>query len=49
MTWIVIGEKITKFLHFLTGWIVHPDCGGCCHEKDILSDVLSDNENKKEN
>ena len=31
---ILIAEKIGKILHFFTGFIVHPDKGGCCLKND---------------
>lgn len=32
--WSMIIEVGSNVLHWLTGWIVHPEKGGCC-EMDI--------------
>lgn len=35
--WFEIGKSILKFLHWCTGWIVHPDKGGCAyHSADSI-------------
>lgn len=46
MSWIEIGEKLTKFLHYLTGWIVHPDRGGCCYKTDTSKGYFSETDKK---
>lgn len=28
--WVKIGHAIVSFLHWCTGWFVHPEKGGCC-------------------
>lgn len=32
--WSKVLDTVSKALHYITGWIVHPDKGGCCYEKD---------------
>lgn len=37
--WLKIGQTLLSVLHWCTGWLVHPDKGGCCHQDQILDDV----------
>lgn len=48
--WIAIGRAVGKLLHYLSGWIVHPDKGGCCQysAEDMIKDSKEDF-NKKDN
>lgn len=54
--WLKIGEAVVAFLHWCTGWLVHPDKGGCCtHQiedswedvKDIYNDITNDEKKGK--
>lgn len=29
--WFTIIESVGKILHWITGFFVHPEKGGCCH------------------
>lgn len=43
--WSKIGSAILHFLHWCTGWIVHPDKGGCC--QNDFNDVVDEFKNLK--
>lgn len=42
--WYKIGSAIVHFIHWCTGWIVHPDKGGCCSKSmdDFVKDQVND-------
>lgn len=45
-TFLSILHGVGKGLHWLTGWLVHPNKGGCCvnqNPADLLKDELSNN------
>lgn len=52
--WLIrTGEIVGRFLHWCTGWLVHPDKGGCCEMdiseeiKNVCEDLTKDNESAK--
>ena len=34
-------SAIGGIVHWLTGWLIHPDKGGCCHQ-DQISEKFKD-------
>lgn len=36
--WETLVNVFSKCLHYMTGFIVHPDKGGCCYEKENKKD-----------
>lgn len=50
--WSDLGAFFIKLLHSLTGWIVHPNKGGCCDPKsqkitDLVSHELEKHKKKQ--
>lgn len=31
--WETMINMFSRCLHYMTGWIVHPDKGGCCYDE----------------
>lgn len=38
-TWLKWIHAIGSCIHWLTGWMVHPDRGGCCEQDKIKNDL----------
>lgn len=38
-TFLFIIKAVGRVFHWCTGWLVHPDRGGCCSDYDALDDV----------
>lgn len=45
MSWAAIVRAAGSFVHWLTGWIAHPDKGGCCSTSP--TDYVNDLKNSK--
>lgn len=45
MSWAAIVRCVGSFVHWLTGWIAHPDKGGCC--STTPTDYVNDLKNQK--
>lgn len=45
--WSKIINICSAALHWLTGWIVHPEKGGCCQSYKIFEDVEKEKDNEK--
>lgn len=47
--WFEIGKSLLRFLHWCTGWFVHPDKGGCCVEsaETIVKETVTDLKKEK--
>lgn len=44
--WLTIGQFLGKILHYFTGFLVHPQRGGCC-DPNIFSSENKNNESEK--
>lgn len=48
--WSELGAFLVKLLHSLTGWMVHPDKGGCCDQKSQkITEMVADQLDKTKN
>lgn len=45
-TFLNICKSIGSALHWLTGWLIHPDVGGCC-KQEVLKEQIKDQISEK--
>lgn len=45
--WSKLVHVCSAALHWLTGWIVHPDNGGCCQSHKIFEEIETEEKDTK--